>query len=381
MRKKIRLRPATKIGIAAAIGIVALFAGYRGYNVWRVGGMKFEAIEPSEVNIVGVDPGAGYYIVVANNMAQLVRGANTGSAHEENYDPESTSADDSEKKRVPMRELLESLQGNIKSLGRFVMVMNDLNEEELPPDPALWKAEDLKKALDGDQALLKKLEKDLNVKLDGTPLDAMTVKAVEEGIVIDTPVTVKVQVGHELQSLTARVQESFVPRFIQNLQRRYQDSKNYTVQTIVGFYGAMAKDVLDGKSKKEDVRTALESHISEHRQKMLAERPERILSSARVIVNENQIKKASMTERELSDGRKVYDIDLDLTDEGRDRLWQFSLNRIGAQILFVWNGSAIAAPRVQHELSQSTVTIKGVGDYRLAKGTVDALNKLSEGGK
>lgn len=378
MSGKKKLRPATKIGIGALVIVVGLLAGYRYYNVWRVSGLSFEPIAPARVNLVGVDTGAGYYIVVANNMAQLVRGSNPGAKHEESYDPGS-SAQDAEKKRVPMRELLESLQGNEKSLGRFVMAMNDLSEGDLPPEPAVWKAEDIRLALDGDAALVKKLEHDLNVKLDGTPLDTMTVKAVEEGIVVDFPVKVNVQVGNEKKLLTARVQQSYIPRFIRNLQRQYQD-KNYTVDQILGYYVAMAKDVIEGRTPKEDVRGSLVSNISEARSQQLATRPEAILSSASVIINEKLIERARMTERELSDGRKVYDIDLDLTEEGRLRLWQYSLNKVGAQLLFIWEGNAIAAPTVQHELSQSTVTVKGVGDYRLAKNTVDALTNLTKGG-
>ncbi|MBX3118038.1 MAG: hypothetical protein KF784_03165 [Fimbriimonadaceae bacterium] len=378
MKGKKKIRPATKIAIGFVVIVVALFFGYRSYNVWRVSGLSFEPIAPARVNLVGVDTGVGYHIVVANNMAQLVRGANPGMKHDTDYNAES-SAQDAEKKRVPMRELLESLQGNEKSLSRFVMVMNDLNEGELPPQPAIWKAEDIRKALDGDAELIAKLQHDLNVKLDGTPMDTMTVKAVEEGIVIDAPVVVNVQVGNTKKAITARILQSYTPTFIQNVQRRYQ-GKNYTVDQIVGYYSAMAKDILEARTPKENVRGSLEANISEARSKALAERPELILSSANVIINEKLISDARMTERKLSDGRTVYDIDLDLTEEGRMRLWQYSLNRVGAQLLFIWDGNAIAAPAVQHELSQTTVTVKGVGDYRLAKATVDTLKNLEKGG-
>lgn len=379
MKGKTKIRPATKIGIGAVVVVTALFLGYRGYNVWRVSGLKFDPLPPAAVNIVGIDTGAGYYVIVANNMAHLVRGANTGTQHTEDYNNDS-GVDQAEKKRVPMRELLESLQGNEKALGRFIMVMNDINEGEFPAYPNVWKAEDIKKALDGDTELVKKLERDINVKLDGTPLDSLTVKAIEEGIVVDSPVSVMVQVGKERKKLIGRVQESYTPRFILELQKRYQDKAFYNVQTIRGFYATMAKDVLDGKMAKEDIRGALQSRISESRLQMLAERPEVILKSASVIVNDTLIEKAELNERPLPDGRKVYDIELHLTDEGRMRLWQFSLNKVGSQILVIWDGNAIAAPTVQHELSQSTVTVKGVGDYRLAKSTVDAINNKAKGG-
>jgi hypothetical protein len=71
---------------------------------------------------------------------------------------------------------------------------------------------------------------------------------------------------------------------------------------------------------------------------------------------------------------------LNLTPEGKDRLWQFSRKgNIGAQLLVIHNGIAIAAPRIRHELAQSNVSITQLPERSLAQETVDFLN--SKGNK
>jgi len=196
-----KTRSSTKIALA----FVALAAGaYFGYGLvsgWMVNRKVFPPLKPGNVNIVGVDTGAGYYIVVANQIAQLVRGQ-TGE-----FQAGSHEEADSEKKRVPIRELLQSLQGDEQALGKLVMEMNDISDAEFPAYPRIWKAEEIRKACSGDVDLQKKLENDLNVRLDGTPLDHVRTGALEEGILIDSPVGVEVQVGAQRKKLVGRIQQ------------------------------------------------------------------------------------------------------------------------------------------------------------------------------
>src|SRR6185503_6852569 len=87
-----KTRSSTKIALAfVAVAAVAYF-GYGLVSGWMVNRKVFTPIKPGNVNIVGVDTGAGYYIVVANQIAQLVRGQ-TGE-----FQPGSHEEIDSEKK-------------------------------------------------------------------------------------------------------------------------------------------------------------------------------------------------------------------------------------------------------------------------------------------
>jgi hypothetical protein len=63
------------------------------------------------------------------------------------------------------------------------------------------------------------------------------------------------------------------------------------------------------------------------------------------------------------------------SDEGRKRLWKYSINEVGSQILLLVDGIAIAAPRIQHPLTQSQLSIKGLPDEVLVSDAADAMNK------
>lgn len=373
-----KTRSSTRIAIAFALVVAAAYFGYGFISSWMVDRQKFAPIKPGNVNIVGVDTSKGYYIVVANQIAQLVRG-NVGQFQAADHDEAASEA--SEKKRVPVREMLQSLQGDEKALGKFIMVMNDMSDAEFPAYPVIWKAEDIRKAAEGDEKLRKQLESDLNVRLDGTPLEQVRTTALQEGILIDSPVDIEAQIGADRKRLVGRVQEQYVPRFCRNVWDTVSTKSNLNQETIVGYYRAEAQKLFDKPVEKENVKQTLLGRINPARLQGLAEAPERILDSAQVIVNDDLIESAEYEGYKTSDGKQLYDLILNLTDEGRLRLWQFSKRKPNAQLLVTWEGIAIAAPRIQGELALSRVSVKQLADEGLVRDTVDSINQAKKEGK
>ena len=365
-------RSSTKIALA----FVALAAGaYFGYGLvsgWMVNRKVFPPIKPGNVNIVGVDTGAGYYIVVANQIAQLVRGqaGEFQGSHEEA---------DAEKKRVPIRELLQSLQGDEEALGKLIMEMNDISDAEFPAYPNIWKAEDIRKACSGDSALRQKLENDLNVRLDGTPLDHVRTGALEEGILVDSPVGVEVQVGAERKKLTGRIQQQYIPGFCRQVWTSLAEKSNLTTAMIAGYYRDAAQKLFDTPTQKENVKESLLGRVDPEHLASYAAIPERMLESAMVIVSDELIEGAEYTSYKTSDGKPMYDLILNLSDEGRQRLWQYSKRNSNAQLLVTWEGIAIAAPRIKGELALSRVTVSQLPDEGLVRDTVEAINRTKKG--
>lgn len=382
---KIKLRASAKILIGFVAVLLVSYYGYRVITDWIVFSRTYVNIPPGKVTLLGIDAGSGYRIIIANQAAQLVQGG------KRDLDVgEIERADEGQgAKKIPIRQMMEILQGNEKDLGRFIMTLNNIKEggPTWPTDAPEWDAEQIQKALNGDAALQKKLESDLNVRFDGTPLDTIRLSALLNGIIIRLPVPVRVMVGNEQRTLVGRVLEPYRPQFTMDVEDRFKE-KNATDAMIRGYYREEAMKLQADPAKKENVRKALLARIDKKRVEEYRQAPELILSKARIILNENLIESADYEEYESSDGSKLYKINLHLTDEGRYRLWRYSKllredrYRIWefykwkdrGQLLFVVNGTAIAAPWVEHELSSRTVTINRLQDLELVKEAVDTIN-------
>jgi hypothetical protein len=367
-----KIRSGTKIAIGFVVLIAALYVGYLKITEWMIMGEKFDPVTPGRVNIVGIAPGAGYRIVVANSIAQLVQ---TSSEFGGNESDEGGATEGAIKKRLPIKELIQTLQGNQEALGRFIGILNDIKEDDTwPTVRVVWKAEDIQKALDGDEALEAKLVQDLNMKLDGTPLSTLRPTSLENGIMVDYPVPVRIERGGKTETLVGRIQAPYKPRMMRTVEKSYED-KNVDRAMQAGYYALEAGKVLRGEAAKENVRQSLESMISEQAAKEQADAPERILKFATVVVNDGHIEKAAYDKYDGPDGKPIFNLTIDLNDEGRKRLWQYSMNRIGTQLLLVAEGVAIAAPRIQHQLAQGELTITRMRDEVIVKEAVDLLNK------
>lgn len=366
------LRSSTKIAIGFAVISGGLFFGYRVITDQMVLNEKFTPLKPSTVNFVGIAPGAGYRIITANYMAQLVEAS---SAFENTGSDGGGATSGSIKRRIPVRELLQTLQGDTKALGAFIMALNDMKEnDDWPTVRIVWTAEDLRKAIDGDAKLRARLEADLNMRLNGEPLPRLNFDSLENGIIIDSPVTIEVKIAGKPTMLTARVQEPYTPRMIRAVKELYKDKGDVTRAMQAGYYQQEARAVLADPKKREDIAKSLLDRISEKVAESRAEYPQRVLGSATIIVSDQFITGASYREYPGPTGKPFYDLTVRLNDEGRRRLWQFSKLNMGKQILLVTDGIPVAAPVIRQELAQNELTVTQMQDLNLVKDSVDSIN-------
>jgi hypothetical protein len=375
--------PSTKI----AIGFIALAAGgYFGLRYWSsqmIDQYKPAPIKPGRLNVVGLNVGSGYRIVVQNRVAVLEIGEATDFKRPDMDEKGEDAAEISGKRRVPIKELLGSLQGDTEALGKFVMIMNELKESEFPPVRVNWKAEDIQKALNGDSELLDKLQNDLGVDMEGRPLPKLRVNSLLNGIIIHSPVRVKVSIEGKEETLTATILQHYQSRLGGAVESELQTKKlrgndRAALQAIVV---QQAEATMSDPKLREDVKKNLSLVIAQDRLQSYAGPAQRILASANIVVNDEQIEEASYSSYEGTDGEKFFTLNFSLTDEGRKRLWKYSRGRIGNQLLVVKDGIAIAAPKIRHELSDSNVDVTQLQEETLVKETVDLVRQLREGSK
>lgn len=373
-----RMRSSTKIAIGFVVLVLGCWSGYRLWSNFMVGRIHYPPIQPKSVNLVAINPGAGYRILVANGIAQLAEIAGGSEFHAPDQDRESDRTDVVGAKKIPIRELLQSLQGNEKALSTFVMKLNEIKEDDVPAEAPIWPAEDIAKAVHGDADLKKRLEQDLNIGLDGTPPPYIRESAFVNGIVIDLPVPIRLDEKGE-RTVVAHVLQPYRPNLIEQVENSIAERFD-TDAARPGVYRDKIVEVENDPKRKEKVGASLLARIAPSRVANLAIKPERVLQKAEVIVNEDQITSASYRTYKTGEKRELTDLTLSLTDEGRDRLWKYSHKRPGFQLMLVVDGVAIAAPRISHELSQSVVTIRQLPDESLVREAVDLMNKQAIGG-
>jgi hypothetical protein len=368
-----KINSSVKVALIGVGGLALAYGAYQGWHRMQVAGFELKQIAPGRVNLVAIAPEAGYRIVVSNRLAQLaeVTGDSFGKSDDE---AEVTNAE-----RLPIREYMAALQGDIKSLGLLIEKLNKLEEDLLPPTQVNWSAEDIQKALAGDAALIKKLEGDLNVTLDGKPLSTFSSRAIFNGIVILQDVSVKVNVNGELKTLTAQVRKPFQPGFSRNLEKALAEDNRFreSEQAVADKYLSLALPIIQGEQAGEDVRRALEARVSDASALELAAKPEQVLASGLVLLNDSHLKGAAGESYQTPNRQTLTDITLDLTDEGRMRLWKHSVENKGFQLLFIVDDIAIAAPRISTELAGGTVRITQVPDDKMAAAAVQTIKQIS----
>lgn len=369
------------VGGTVAAGLL-IYGGWRLYGESQLRGFELKPIEPGKVNIIAVNPGSGYRIIVSNQVAQLAE------VDENEFSTDDAGKDGNDmntvaKKKLPIREYLKSLNGDGAALGKLIESLNDIKADEIPATAPTWKAADIRKAIAGDAVLKTKLEQDLNTKLNGMPLERFSMNSLSSGISIEIPITMEVPVGDKVVPVECVVREGFKTQFASTVEKKLLE-KFRSSDEYIGIYQQYANWLIEGKPvegvtlQKEDVVKSLESRFSEQRKKLLQEKPSKVLSKAFVLANESQMTSASFVTL-TSESRKISsDITINMTHEGHFRLWKYSRQNPGFQLLFVVDGVAVAAPRIGSELAQSSVTIKRVGSELLAKDSVDRINLLAK---
>lgn len=350
--------------------VAASYGAWQGYAWFQLNSFTMRILPVKQVNLVALDPKAGYRIIVANQIAQVVERKAGDDLKSGVSDDQLNSETDESARRLPVKDLLMSLQGNNEALSNLVMNLNKLDPNNLPPDPVIWTEENLEKAFRGDATLRSQLEKDLNVKLDGTPLDEIRPSALEIGIVVDFPV--KLIVGG--QEREARVKVDYQPKFTKDVMRRVEDRSTITDDTIRGTYVDEAKKILAGQMAKENVIGSIRANYTPMRKDDLRAAPQRVLGAISVVLNSDQMQSAAMEPYEASNGQRFYNLRVGLNDEGMKRLWKYSRENHGFQVLLTVDGIPVAAPRFRSELISHEVVINQLTDARLAQDTIDAIN-------
>lgn len=359
------------MGVTAVLLAVGGYFGFHALSSYLVGRERFAPVPPGRVNLVGITPGAGYRIIIANDVAQLVETQGDFGGSEKQDEGATEGAI---KRRVPMRELLGVLRGDGKALGPFVMIMNGVKQDEWPPIRIDWTKADLEKAIGGTDAKLRaKLERDLNVRLDGTPIVPLNRNSLENGIMVHAPVELTVNLDGKPTVVRGETIEPYKPSLIKAVESRYQDKPNVDATMIAGYYAEEVRRVAEKPSAKEDVGKSIRALYSKERTAARLDAPQRLLKNATVVLNETYIDDARYRSYKTNDGKTLSDLTVDLNDEGRRRLWQFSLDRVGSQILLIADDVAIAAPRIEHELALREFTITQMRDEVLVRDAVDSI--------
>lgn len=371
--KKFRASYTIAIGFAA-VAFLALY-GYRFANDLLLSG-DFAPLKPGKVDIVGLDTSkAGFAIIVSNGIAKLIVG-DKDQFKAGAMDEKALEADSSEKATVPIKEMQLGINGDGDALGFFVERLNHIDEtsDTWPANAPVWKFETIQKALDGDHALRKKLVTDLNVQLDGTPLAQISKAAFANGILVDVPVPLQVESPKGRETVIARVRTPYRPRFMTGLETQLK-GRYYDGKTLATEYAAEARRVLGGETPRENVAGSIAALGAARRIASLAQTPQAILDSLTTVVNEDHIVKARYEPVVNSTGT-TYKLIIDLDDEGKRRLYQFSRDRVNSQLLVTVNGVAIAAPFISHGLSSGEVEITRMQDEDVVRDAVETINSM-----
>ena len=385
MSTEIRTSNQSRASTKIVIGFVALVAlGYFGYNFYEnraIGNLKYAPLEPGVVNLVGVDTAkGGYHIVVANRIAQLVQTAN-GAFEAQGQDPsQGGGGDDSDaqKKKVPLMEMIQTLQEKSAAVGPFVSILNDMKQEDVNDKAKDWSKADIEKALAGDKSLKDKLQADLNTNLDGSPLAQFDPKTFQTGITIHLPVTMTIPSPTGDKQVTGDLLFPFQTRLMLALEQRVATESNlYDNKVLAGYYAEVAKPFMTDPKQRQNVAEALKQIISQANVDGMTELPQKVLGSLQILANDQLIKHASYTTEDTPKG-PVCNMEIELTDEGRNRLWQYSRDKVGTQLLLVVDGVAVSAIQIKDVLAQTNLTISNLPDETIVKNAVNKINSMNK---
>lgn len=355
-----------KAALTGCAALTLMFLGWRAYNTAQLAGFNPTPVIPGRVTLLGIDTSAGYRIVVANDVAQL---ADAESGRDRSGNEEAKNL-----RRIPIREFLKSLTGDADSVGKLVMSLNKIGEDELIGAGAVWKAEDVLRAVEGDSQLRAKLESDIHCGLDGMPPPEIRLKTLLGGIVIDSPVRVKVPIRGEVKEIEGRIREPFMTKFARAMEKAVGERFSPTQSMVVGLYKLNSSKTGPGGELAEDVAATMKGMVSQSRLQAFAENPERLLRSATVLINQDHITRSTYREWEGNDRKKYADIALAVNDDGKMRLWKYSDGKKDFQLMFVVDDVALAAPVITSVLNRNDVLLSQLPNLSLAKKAADSIN-------
>ena len=374
-----RLRSGIWFAAVVTLILAAWYGGNELYTRLVILPRKYPLLTPGDLDLIGIKVG-GYSIKISNGIATLEEGS--GGAFGRPNDTTSSGTGTV----IPMRALVGALGFDPQRTSELAAALAGIKNEIEPLQALVWKQADIERALAGDAAIAHKLEYDLSTTLSGKPLDKVNWLRLSTGIWISLEVPIRIPSSGGAKIVVANVTIPYKTRLASKatadiqgiIQRSHQLSPS--ASTISGAYSAAA-DELSSVGMAEDVRGSLKQILSAATMKGYSTPVENLLSNVVVLATEKQIEDASIHGEETDSGNgKIYSLTLDVTTDSRDRLWQFTYRKPGAQLLLVSNGIAIAAPFVQHVIKYSSVTITGIVDEDLARDALATIQKQRRGG-
>ncbi len=329
-------------------------------------------IPPSETALLGVKL-KGEKIIVMNGIAHLV----FGGGSEYGVSPEK-ELDTATGRKIPIKALVGTLRGEEERATELVEALAKIEREIIPPDEIIWDKAEIEKALAGDPKLRPKLERQLNTTLEGKPTPFIIPNYLHSGIFIRLPVPITIPMPYGGKTVTAHPLLAYRTRLaVRTLNHRIIVEKAFpTNADWEGAYHEAWKQIQE-EGSPENVAEALQSLISERKIRSLAKPVEDLLSRVTVLITEEHITGTGKKQVRNPEGKGFwYTITLNLNEEGRNRLWRYTHENPGCQLLFVVNGVAIAAPFVKQEMKYSTAEITNIADEDLVE---EALRYLRRG--
>lgn len=362
-----KVRSSTKI----ALGFVALVAtavgGSKLYTQMRLKGVELTPIPSQDFCLVAISEEAKVKILAVNHMVQVVEASDDFKSGGGGGGGGSESG--SIKARIPMKEMLEILDGDGEGIqGMIYRLGKKENAEDISESAPLWSAEDLQKAIGGDPVLKAKLESNLNVSLDGKLAPKLDRTAFYHGIRIQVPTQFDVpnSSGKPVQGFTlVPIKSKAMSRLYKELESKFLDAA-----ALDRFYAEFVKQS-EGVSNEKPGELILnllkKGNMSEAYAKSL-----NVLKHASVIVNRKMVESASV-EEVASEKEKSYNLSIHLTDEGAQRLWKFSNEHPNTKIIVVSKKVPIAAASIGSQLNSKELVIKQIADKTLVQEAVDLL--------
>jgi len=360
-----KLRASTKI-LFGFVGLVAVaFGGNIAYTKISLSSVNLNPVPSGDVCLIAIGKGANVRDITANHMVQIVEassnfGGGTG--------PEGGPSSGSVKKRIPVRELIGILNGDVDSVATFVRKMRNDGEDNDPVDEApMWMRADIEKAFKGDAALKTKLEKDLNMTLDGKPSPTLNRVAFFDGIRIKIPLTLAVP-NAKGPTLEAFDVVTFKPKFMSRFYKSMRE-KFYDKTQLQDYYAAFLAGETD---LTEDIDATLKSVFQRSQESEELKKVQRIGTNTNILVSQSMISSAEM--QQDTEGKDVtYDLKLRLTPEGKNRLWKFS-SEGGTRVILVSKGVAVASATIGTQLNSEELVIKQIADKTLLEDAVALIH-------
>lgn len=368
-----KMNPSLKAVLIGGGVLGALYGAYWGYGELQLKDFVVTPVTPGEVNMIAFDATGKYRIRVANRVATLVE--LSGDATERRASSMGTADEDA--RRIPIREMLGALQGKEDDLSYLISSMNKFKDDDLPGKEIIWTASDIKKAVEGDTLLQAKLEADLLMQLDGTPSDRISLTALMNGIVIELPIPMEINVGGEMKTVTGKIKLPFKTRLMEAFEKLSSEKATLSQDFIIGNYELLAKSILEGTSNKEELGKTLANLVSDTQIERYRQAPAQLLQSAEVLINDAHLRGCEIKTYQDDRGSTITDMSIRVNDEGRKRLWKHSRDTKGFSLMLIVDGVAIAAPEVVSQLGGSEVKISRLMEQRLAEEAKDKINVIS----